>query len=244
MLNTDGEITWELATTGGNESSTNQAAYLNFFGYNQSGETDFLVTPVLDFSNSTNPLMIFDLAYAGSPNFNDGLLVLASADCGLNYSDTLFQAFGSELSTTTSGVEFFPDDTTDWELIELDLSAYAGNPEVRIAFVGINDFGNNLFIDNVQFFISDRTTSLTLEANQMIAYPNPNTGDFNVTFNLSERSDVDLRIIDYMGRTVWNRLLSDILNQTLGVELPNSSGVYILQATGGGFTDTRRIIVL
>jgi len=186
----------------------------------------------------------FDLAYASSINAKDGLLILASADCGVNYSDTLFQAFGSELSTVTSSTEFIPDDPADWTLHKIDLAKYAGQTGVRLAFVGVNDFGNNLFIDNIQFFISDRTNSLDLDENQMIVYPNPAQGDFYVTFNLLDRSPVDLRIIDPIGRVVWSKQLPNILNQTLGVELPQANGVYILQATGQTFRATSRIILV
>jgi len=78
----------------------------------------------------------------------------------------------------------------------------------------------------------------------MIVYPNPASGDFYVTFNLADRSTVDLRIIDPMGRVVWYKQLPNILNQTFWVELPYANGVYILQATGQTFMGTRRIILV
>jgi hypothetical protein len=240
-LNPDNGITWTVTEAG---ESGNQAAYMNFFSYDQEGQTDYLASPVLDFSNSSGPVMTFKLAYAGSQNFNDGLLVLGSSNCGVSYSDTLFQAFGSELATVSGLDEFFPEDQSDWELHEIDLSKYGGSPEVRIAFAGINDFGNNLFIDDIQLFVSGNTESLELDPNQMVLYPNPSQGNFKVSFNLHQRTDLDLRILDPMGRTIWEMQLIDMLNQTLDVQLPEASGIYILQASGSSFSATRRIIVL
>ena len=196
----------------------------------------FLAPPV--------PTLTFDLAYAGNSNFNDGLLILASTDCGVNYSDTLFAAFGLDLATTLGSTEFFPQDTSDWALQTLDLAEYAGNSEVRLAFVGINDFGNNLFIDNVQFFLTDQTNSLDLDPNQMIVFPNPAKEQFYLTFNLANRSAINLNIIDPMGRVVWQRELPDVLNQSFEVKLPYAAGVYILQATGNSFKAVRRIIMV
>ncbi len=245
FLSLDESISWAVTEAGGVGNPGNQSVFVNFFGYDERGAIDYLTSPVLDLEGTINPIITFDLAYAGSINFNDGLLVLASTNCGVNYNDTLFQAFGTELATVTSGnTEFTPDDPADWTLHKIDLSMYAGQSGIRLAFVGINDFGNNLFIDNIQFFVSDRTTSLDLDENQMIVFPNPAQGDFYLTFNLLERSPVDLRIIDPMGRIVWNRQLSNVLNQTFGVQLPQANGVYILLATSQSFAATRRIILV
>jgi hypothetical protein len=188
--------------------------------------------------------MTFDLAYAGNTNFQDGLMILGSSDCGVHYHDTLFEAYGTDLATVIRSTEFFPQDTSEWRLESIDLSSYSGASEVRLAFIGINDFGNNLFIDNVQFFLSDQTTSLRLDENQMIVYPNPAQGEFYVTFNLAQRSSLDLKIIDSMGRVIWNRELHNVLNQTFDVQLSQTNGVYILQATGPTFKSTRRIILV
>lgn len=244
LLNPDGGITWSVTAASGTEDPQNQASYMNFYDYDLQGELDYLASPVLDFSGTISPTMTFDLAYAGNSNFSDGLLILASTDCGVNYADTLFQAFGNELATTTSNSEFFPDNPSDWELQQIDLTDYAGEPAVRIAFLGINDFGNNLFIDNIQFFVSNQTKSLELDQNQMIAFPNPSPGDFTLTFNLSQRSDVNLRIVDSTGREIWSHELQDILNQSLEVQLPGATGLFILQATSSTFNATTRIIVL
>ncbi|GJM28823.1 MAG: hypothetical protein DHS20C17_14580 [Cyclobacteriaceae bacterium] len=243
-LNPDNEITWLVSPVTGVEETQNQAAFINFFGYPQTGAIDYLASPVLDFTGTVTPAMTFNVAYAGSSNFEDGLIILASSDCGINYSDTIFQAFGSDLATTFVNGEFFPEDSSDWKLHQIDLSAYAGEPDVRIAFVAINDFGNNLFIDNVQFFVSDRTNSLSFDNNQMVAYPNPTQGDLNISFNLEERSAINLRIVDSMGRVIGAHQLSEVLNQTYEIQLPQPGGIYILQAVGTGFSATRRIIVL
>ena len=239
-LDVDGVIGW--TTTGTSQGDNNQAAFMNFFNYDRLGELDYLVTPILDFSGAINPTLTFDLAYAGNSNFNDGLLILGSSDCGATYSDTLFAASGLDLATVISNTEFFPQVDSDWVLQQLDLTSYAGVSGVRLAFVGVNDFGNNLFIDNVQFFLTDQTKSLDLEPGQMIVFPNPTKEAFFLTFNLAERSAINLEIVDPMGRVVWQRELTDVLNQSFEFNLPYASGIYVLQATGNGFKAVRRII--
>ena len=244
QLSQDNEITWEVTSVSGIEAINNQAAFMNFYNYQQAGELDYLVSPALDFTTATTPTMTFNLAYAGIGNFQDGLLVVISSDCGKSYADTVFQAFGEDLATTFDSNEFYPQDSTDWKLHKIDLSKFAGLPEIRVALVAVNDFGNNLFIDNVQFFLSDRTNSLNFEANQMVAYPNPTDGEFSITFNLTQRSPINLQLINTMGQAVWDLQLPDVLNQTYEINLVESPGIYILQATGAGFRGTSRIIVL
>jgi hypothetical protein len=78
----------------------------------------------------------------------------------------------------------------------------------------------------------------------MIVFPNPAQGEFSIAFNLEQRASLELRIIDSMGRVIWDNELSEVLNQTLEVQLNQAVGVYILQAVGPGFSATRRIIVL
>jgi len=244
QLSQDTEVTWSVAPVSGIENESNQAAFMNFYNYPQVGAIDYLASPVLDFSAATKPTMTFDLAYAGNGNFQDGLLILVSTDCGRQYSDTVFQAFGEELATTFDSNEFFPAEPGDWELQTIDLAAYAGFSDVRIALVAINDFGNNLFVDNIQFFLTDRINSLSFEPDQMVTYPNPNQGEFNITFRLNQRSPMDLRLMDSMGRIVWDLQIPEVLNQTYEVNLVRPAGIYILQASGPGFRSTRRIIVL
>ncbi len=243
QIGTDQGVSWEVDDAPGLIGSGNQGAMLNFFNYSQIGELDYLVSPVLDFSGASDPTLTFDLAYGGGNNVNDGLIILVSTDCGEQYRDTVYSAFGAQLATAESNGEFFPDGTSDWEKIEVNLSSFAGLTDIRVAFVGVNDFGNNLFVDNIEFFINDLTTSLKLTPEQMILFPNPANSEFSVAFRLSQRQPLEIRIIDPLGRVVSWFDLGEVLNQTLRVELPNSSGVYILQAIGTSFKETHRIIM-
>jgi hypothetical protein len=243
-LSLDDDISWTATDAPGISEPGNQAAFLNFFSYSDRGQIDYLASPVLDFTNARNPSMTFDLAYAGNPNFHDGLVILGSDDCGLHYRDTLFQASGGDLATVISGTNFVPSDSSDWKLYQIDLTRYAGQSAVRLAFAGINDFGNNLYIDNIQFFLSDVTKSIDLDTDQMIVFPNPSQGDLNVTFNLAQRTDIHMRIVDAMGRVIWDRELPNVLNQTFELESLEAGGIYYVQVTSSSFTATSRIIIL
>jgi hypothetical protein len=152
-LNPDGKITWAV-TNAQFQSAGNKALYLNFFDYELEGEVDLWVSPVIDLSIAAQPKLTFDLAYAPYPGSEDGLLITATNLCGdpLLESDTLYYKTGDDLSTVSGTLSnsFFPDGPSQWRSETLDLRKYTGD-QVRIAFIGINGYGNNLFLDNIHF---------------------------------------------------------------------------------------------
>ncbi len=153
IINPDDLVEWEI-TSAYLETATNQALYMNFFEYELEGETDLFISPVIDLTDAAGPFLTFDLSHARYPGNNDGLLITATNVCGDPYfeSDTLYYKTGAELATVsgTRTRAFFPESADDWRTESIDLSAYTGT-EVRLAFIAINGYGNNLFIDNIRF---------------------------------------------------------------------------------------------
>jgi hypothetical protein len=58
-----------------------------------------------------------------------------------------------------------PTGASDWSRHFINLSEYVGHEDVRIAFVARNGNGNNLYIDNIEFFFVQTNH---LSTNQMI----------------------------------------------------------------------------
>ncbi|MGI9543944.1 MAG: choice-of-anchor J domain-containing protein, partial [Cyclobacteriaceae bacterium] len=240
IINTDAAKTWEAASL----TNGNVAAFINNFNYEEKGQLDFLVSPVLDFTESDSARLSFRVSYASGNNFNDGLLVLATQDCGVEFTDTLFQKFGSDLAVNQSTSAWVPTEEEDWITEIINLNEYAGLENVRIAFVAVNDFGNNLYIDDIQFFNSNSTASLALEAENMVIFPNPAGDTFQVSFNLAEREELVLTMVDATGRVLFQRPLANTLNQTYEFDLPQlAQGMYILQAKGPTFQQSKRLII-
>ncbi|MEJ2005937.1 MAG: choice-of-anchor J domain-containing protein, partial [Cyclobacteriaceae bacterium] len=152
--NPDGLLTWEI-TSANNGNGFNEALSMNFFDYENFGELDVFVSPVIDLTDVTTASLIFDVAYSGYPstqaNF-EGLMVTAAADCAnpVFGADTLFYKVGSELRTANSSSSAFsPSGADEWRTEVVNLLQYLGS-KVRLAFVGINGYGNNLYLDNVR----------------------------------------------------------------------------------------------
>ena len=232
-------MTWENIALG-----TNNALYVDAYSNTDLEDQSWLVSPLLDFTDIKEASLTYDMSYAYRDGTSDIFLILASADCGNTFTDTLYVSSGSSLSNgLNSGDSWEPSNDVDWTTKSLVLSALVGKPDIRIAFVFKNGQGNNFYIDNIEFYVSSSPVKYT---EVFSVYPNPSeNGDAVVSFNLPEKGTVTLDIIDPMGKTLISETLPDILNQTFPFSLANkSSGVYLVRIITGGQVYFRKLIVM
>lgn len=224
---------WSSSTT----NKLNSLAYQAFTNPNR-GEETWLVTPVLDFSSTDKASVFFDISYATQSNGNERLRVLASTDCGQTYPIVLYDLAGSDLSSITSASNWIPTTNNDWNRESINLNSLTGNTQTRLAFVATADNGNNLFIDNIEFFISDNMFPVSIE-NKFQVYGSGS--QVFITFNLEEKTDALLRIYNSVGQLVLSNQLTDVLNQTYDVNLEQGSGIYIVQVQAGNVAGAERV---
>jgi len=152
FYNDDNSYTWTL-TSGHTHAdcssgNTNSAIFMNNLYYFGSGQEDIVESPVIDLTNTSNPYLSFDYAYATYPNNNVDSFRVEILPCQ-NIAETLWGASGSSLQTTLSDTAaVFRPSCSQWANIRLDLSAYAGS-QVVLRFVAVNGFGNSLYLDNI-----------------------------------------------------------------------------------------------
>ncbi|MBA4058521.1 MAG: hypothetical protein C0490_27640, partial [Marivirga sp.] len=152
ITNTDSGKTWTLQQAP-KDTPSNAAAFINFFQYaDADGQTDQLNTPVFDLSAASSPYLYFDVAYANRTSFSDGLkvFVLDACESDVTGGTQVFFKSGSSLATVgAKSTAFSPAGQDDWRREIIDLSAFKGRSQIQLAFVAINDNGNNLYIDNI-----------------------------------------------------------------------------------------------
>lgn len=158
--NPDNSLTWELFTVGG-ITPGNRGVRLPFYTYQTTGQRDALITPPLDLSGYTSVTLDFDHAYR---RFNqastDSLIIYVSTNCGATYTRVFARGengTGVFATVATSTVDFVPATSTDWcfdgtvgsDCYSISLNPFVGNTGVRIKFEGFNNYGNNLYLDNI-----------------------------------------------------------------------------------------------
>ena len=172
--NPDNLTTWSLANTSGNGSST-RSATMSYYSNNHAGERDNLISPILNLSSLVTATLQYQHAYTRyNTAGTDSLIIYISGNCGSTW--TRLASYGEDGTgnfatapdgTFTQNATFSPTSANDWcgsaigaDCDSIDISTYAGNDNVVIAFQGYDNYGNNLFIDNINIFGST-TTALT-----------------------------------------------------------------------------------
>jgi hypothetical protein len=190
------------------------------------GEEAWLVSPVLDFSRTSKASVFFDVSYNKLSQGNERLRVLSSSDCGVTFPTILFDQSGDSFSTTNSEA---PKISSDWKNQFLYLDELVGEENARLAFIVTNDNGNNLYLDNIEFFIDDDSSPVKINSSYKV-YPNENPSSFNITFNLTEKTNAGLQIYNLMGQIILENDLPETLNQTYTIDFSGqSSGIYIVR---------------
>jgi hypothetical protein len=80
----------------------------------------------------------------------------------------------------------------------------------------------------------------------MSLYPNPTHGtDVNINLSGIDSENVQIRIVDAMGRQVWNNRysVSGVLNTNITFERPLANGLYMVEAIFNGEVHTQRLMV-
>ncbi|MFN0033714.1 MAG: Omp28-related outer membrane protein [Saprospiraceae bacterium] len=234
---------WKLFTTAG--AASTRSARCNMFDMG-AGQVATLSTPKIDLSNATIATTLkFDHAYAYfDATLFDFMRVQISSDCGETW-ETLFYKGKDDLSTAPPiGTEFIPT-ASQWQANELDITAYNGQPEVLIRFIGESGYGNNLFIDNVNISTTVGTKVLTLAAFSLV--PNPTRDYAEVRFGLEIAQDIQLLVYSAEGALVQSQQLGSLASGEHRVVLNANqlaSGSYRVVLQGSeGVAQTQWVVV-
>jgi hypothetical protein len=148
IRNTDGDATWKRNFYGNN---SNASAFFDNFNYDKAGETDDLVSLPLNTISLDSLVLTFDLAHKDYPGAKDKLTILVTGDCGQSYT-IVYTKSGSDLSTAGSSTsEYTSPSPADWRRERIAIGGSVLNAgQLQIVFRNENDFGNNIFIDNIQ----------------------------------------------------------------------------------------------
>src|SRR6185369_2311981 len=114
-----------------------------------------------------------------------------------SWDTPIYNLAGSALSTHVAVTSAYtPAVPADWRHEILSLNAYAGQPDILIQFSAISNYGNNLYIDDIN--INDGTTGINLLSNSIEGvnvYPNPaHDGKFNVSVNFIQPQNLTITV--------------------------------------------------
>ena len=241
IYNPDKKTTWERTD---HSHEGDEALFLNHFDYSAIGEKDWLISPLLDFSNLNFLRLTFMASYGHNLNYKERLQVLVSTDCGLSYNLVAYDAAGEDIVSNYTSSMWMPSTETDWHKISIPLNDYIGEENVRIAFVMNNGYGNNFYLDDIEFFVSEEPTA-PLPTEISHAFPNPTiNGMLPITFNLEEKEDIQMALYDLRGRILYKGNFPATLNQTYHIDLSTlPEAVYLLKISSISINKVERVLL-
>ncbi len=232
-----GSITWTQGTKG---KGSTKSAFMDFFNYGggtvaQNGQIDDLNLPLANIvgiagnTATTIPVLTFDVAYAyysvdGTDCNNPGgtttqqlpcsydtLVVRVSNNCGTTWTE-VYRKQKDLLATAppAQGATGFGPTATQWRNDQIDLSAYANEQGLQIQFHTINNYENNLYVDNINL---SRIVSTDLFSKQNTAFklqPNPANNYTRIMLDTDIAEAVTLNLYDAMGQLVRSQATKTI----------------------------------
>ena len=247
LVNPDAATTWARTTAAFKTGSA--SAYMDDFNYATIGQRDDLVTPALNLSSVSNPVLTFEVAYTyatnGTANNTDTLNVQVSTDCGATWH-SIYKKGGVALATVTptnnASTNFTPT-AAQWRLESTSLSTYSAATNAVFKFTNVNGYGDDMYIDDVS--ISSPTGVQEMQLNSALSvYPNPSKGELSVSLNLPYSENFEVRVFDVMGRTVTNIAEVNSLGGLYNVDLSQSAnGIYFVQVITDKGTVTRKVML-
>lgn len=240
-------VTWNLGGFGNSDG-----CFRFDFWTIAAGEMPMLVFDKADLSETQNAKLALSSAYAryvdGTFLSNDGLRVVVSTDCAATWQ-TVWERLGANLQTVAPiGASRFYPRPAEWRRDTIDLSAYDQMDEVIVGIIGVSDFGNSCYIDDIELF-GEPVSSVNepTEISAINVFPNPAKENVAVEIELTEASDVSVNVYDVTGKLVSSLLQNEQLapgtyryNWNANV----AEGVYLVRISTQKGETTKRVTVI
>ena len=249
---TDNEGSWTRSTDAARTG--NASAVIKNYELDSQGTPDNFVSPLLNLRFATSADLSFQLAYKefgfSAPDNPDRLKVEISTNCGNSWT-TLFDEAGADLATTP-GFDFnaFVPDTTQWQFFSFDLANYLGSSQTYIRFQNLGEYGQNLYLDDINISGVVSVEEEILAQNWVEVYPNPFTDQFEVSYWLDEPERVTFDLMDLKGKTRFSEEMAHPVSGKNVWEMPSDviqelpAGVYVLSIRTASSIAHKKIIRL
>jgi hypothetical protein len=222
------------------------AGSLKYDSYNiTAGRFDEFILPNLNFSSAPAPSTLklyFDHAYAQYATENDKIDVLVSNNCGTSWTN-VFSKAGAALATsavTTSA--FTPTTAAQWKNDTVDLSSYITQTNTLVAFRMTSQYGNNMYIDNINI-VPESTVGVNTFAllNGITIAPNP-VKDIVTINTQNEFENAVVTLHNAIGQSLYQKTLQGTRATLNMANYPQ--GTYVLKIVQGGKSYVQKITKL
>lgn len=123
------------------------------------------------------------------------------------------------------------------------LHTYAAAGTYEVSLIAVNACGRDTMVNTIT--VTAVGINNTVNAKNVAIYPNPNSGKFNVDFQLTLRDDVTVKVTNLNGQTVYSNKIGSTSAENLSIDLSDlAAGVYTLKVEGVNTQITKKISVI
>ncbi len=234
LNNPDADITWEQTTV------TNGGGVLKYdcYNYNAAGEEDDFITSPFQLSNFTSFSLKFKVAHRRySNNYTDGLKVSIATDCDGPWTE-VYNKSGANLATASNSTQdYLVPSLSEWRQECVDVSDFALS-NVLVKFTGVNGYGNNIFVDDIEVVNTDCQGVVSLEernqTHQVSIYPNPSGSKATLSMTGWLDNKLSVEVFNMLGEKVISMEgLSVSGNYNISLDATGlSNGIYLVKMRG------------
>ena len=233
-------------------SSGNTVYTTNLSGSYSNNLKTYLVSQCYNLANVVNPQISFAMKYDTELNW-DVVYVEYSTNFGASWS-VLGEIgptwYNSDRTPETSGSDCNNCPGAQWTGTNTTLNTYsyslnALNAETNIIFRIVfhsdqAEFAAGVTIDD--FVINGTLSNQNFELQNMVLYPNPSNGIFNLNAGLNKISSID--VYDVTGKIVWSKKDFEVSNAEIQLNLSAASqGIYFVKIATENQSTVKRIII-
>lgn len=232
-------------------SSGNTVYTTNITGNYPDVTKSFLVSQCYNLSNVVNPQISFAMKYDLEVNW-DIVYVEYSTDFGANWSvlGTMGSNwYNSDRTVATAGNDCYNCPGAQWTGTNTTLTTYsyplnALNSETNIIFRIVfhsDEAENQLGVNVDDFVISGTLSNQNFEMNNIVVYPNPSKGIFNISLGNIQPTAID--VYDLTGKVILSKSAIQSSNIGTSIDLSNAAtGIYFVKITAENQSTVKRII--
>jgi PKD repeat protein len=245
-LNNDQDITWQLNTAVGLEST--KSVWIDNLN-NSTGRIDELESPAFDLSGMGSATLTFKVAYAQINELNDDRLrVYISNNCGNSWNLRAQLKGTTNLATVpATDIAFVPTSAEEWqEVVLTNFPASYFGPNFRFKFEFTNDNGNNIYIDDINLISSPVSVQEIENLLNVDLYPNPARTQTQMIINLSKAETLNYSLLDARGVIINEFQLGSLPAGEHRVDIKTSNlarGMYFVQISNGQSQQALKLFV-
>lgn len=240
-----------IRSGGAMDSAGNTVYTTNLLGNYPDLTKSYIVSQCYNLSNVVNPTISFDMKFDLEANW-DVVYVEYSTNFGANWTVLGEQGptwYNSNRTEATAGNDCYNCPGAQWTGTDTTLKTYtyplnALNSQTNVIFRIVfhsDESANQLGVNIDNFVITGTLSNQNFELQNIVLYPNPSKGIFNIALGNIQPTAID--VYDLTGKIILSKKDIQISNVEASLNLSNAAtGIYFVKITADNQSIVNRII--